>query len=68
MIFIYNISFSVFNFSKDKDPASYGNKTLEDSTRNVLRIRYTILPYIYTMFYHVHSKGGSVARPLFFEY
>lgn len=51
-----------------KDPASYKNKTLEDSTREALRIRYTILPFMYTLFYRSHLHGGTVARPLLFEF
>ena len=51
-----------------KDPASFNSRDLEDSTRDVLKIRYTLLPYIYTRFYEIHLKGGSAIRPLFFEF
>lgn len=30
--------------------------------------RYQLLPYLYTCFYHVNQQGGTVARPLFFEW
>jgi maltase-glucoamylase len=33
-----------------------------------LRIRYTLLPYYYTLFYKAHTNGSTVIRPLFHEY
>jgi maltase-glucoamylase len=35
---------------------------------NALRIRYTLLPYYYTLFYKAHTNGSTVIRPLFHEY
>ena len=33
-----------------------------------LRIRYSLLPYYYTLFYKSHLYGSTVIRPLFHEY
>ena len=35
---------------------------------SALRIRYTLLPYYYTLFYKAHTQGSTVIRPLFHEY
>jgi alpha-glucosidase (family GH31 glycosyl hydrolase) len=35
---------------------------------SALRIRYTLLPYYYTLFYKAHVHGSTVIRPLFHEF
>uniref|UniRef100_A0A8I6AK41 Maltase-glucoamylase 2 n=1 Tax=Rattus norvegicus TaxID=10116 RepID=A0A8I6AK41_RAT len=54
---------------KDQDPASFGEDSLLlNSSRHYLNIRYTLLPYLYTLFYRAHSRGDTVARPLLHEF
>ncbi|ELK13786.1 Maltase-glucoamylase, intestinal [Pteropus alecto] len=53
---------------KAQDPASFGaDSLLLNSSRHYLSIRYTLLPYLYTLFYRAHSRGDTVARPLLHE-
>uniref|UniRef100_A0A2K6KA59 Maltase-glucoamylase n=1 Tax=Rhinopithecus bieti TaxID=61621 RepID=A0A2K6KA59_RHIBE len=54
---------------KDQDPASFGaDSLLLNSSRHYLNIRYTLLPYLYTLFFRAHSRGDTVARPLLHEF
>ncbi len=51
----------------DQDPAAW-NSSATAIMIAALRIRYTILPYYYTLFYKAHIQGSTVIRPLFHEF
>ncbi|KAJ8030862.1 Maltase-glucoamylase, intestinal [Holothuria leucospilota] len=51
----------------DADPASWGEPLL-GNVRKAIETRYSLLPYIYTLFYHAHLDGFTVARPIFNEF
>ncbi|GFS67160.1 maltase-glucoamylase, intestinal, partial [Nephila pilipes] len=52
---------------KEQDPAALGDEVKEASKRAVER-RYTLNPYLYTLFYRAHVWGNTVVRPLFHEF
>uniref|UniRef100_A0A8C1T8Z6 alpha-glucosidase n=1 Tax=Cyprinus carpio TaxID=7962 RepID=A0A8C1T8Z6_CYPCA len=53
----------------DQDPAAYGFDSLVVNTsRHYLNIRYTLLPYLYTLFYKAHVNGETVVRPVMHEF
>ncbi|XP_062242243.1 sucrase-isomaltase, intestinal [Platichthys flesus] len=54
---------------KPQDPAWYGNgSALVETSKHYLRIRYTLLPYLYTLFYKAHTTGETVVRPVMHEF
>ncbi|XP_026325034.1 lysosomal alpha-glucosidase-like [Hyposmocoma kahamanoa] len=55
------------NQQPDHDPAAFTADVVE-AVKKAYRIRYTLLPYYYTLFWRAHVDGETVARPLFFEY
>ncbi|XP_042534803.1 sucrase-isomaltase, intestinal isoform X2 [Dipodomys spectabilis] len=54
-------------FTRRQDPVSW-NTSFAEMSKNVLEIRYTLLPYFYTQMHEVHAKGGTVIRPLLHEF
>ncbi|XP_051512453.1 sucrase-isomaltase, intestinal-like isoform X1 [Myxocyprinus asiaticus] len=54
---------------KPQDPASYGaDSLLVQTSKHYLNIRYTLLPYLYTLFYKAHINGDTVMRPVMHEF
>uniref|UniRef100_A0A8C3DHQ6 alpha-glucosidase n=1 Tax=Corvus moneduloides TaxID=1196302 RepID=A0A8C3DHQ6_CORMO len=53
--------------NSEQDPAVFGDAFAKIS-RATLRIRYSLLPYLYTLFYESHIHGGTVVRSLMHEF
>lgn len=51
----------------DHDPGIFSAPVV-DSNRRVVETRYTLLPYLYTLFHHVHISGGTVVRSMAHEF
>jgi alpha-glucosidase len=47
---------------------AYRWSSVADATRTVMQIRYSILPYMYTLFYHAHESAETVMRALAWEF
>ncbi|OXB52510.1 hypothetical protein ASZ78_006216 [Callipepla squamata] len=53
--------------SQRQDPVAW-NSTFEDISRDVLNIRYALLPYLYTLMFDASAHGSTVVRPLLHEF
>ena len=51
----------------DQDPGSFSS-SIVDSNRRVVETRYTLIPYLYTLFHRVHISGGTVVRSMAHEF
>lgn len=50
-----------------QDPTSFSSSG-RNAMKNALLIRYSLLPFLYTLFHKSHLRGETVVRPLFFEF
>jgi alpha-glucosidase len=53
--------------SKDSEPWSFGEET-EDISRNYIKLRYRLMPYLYSSFRESSINGMPVARSLAIDY
>lgn len=51
----------------EQDPAFMGGNVLKSAMR-ALKMRYSLLPYLYTLFYRATEFGETVSRSLLFEF
>jgi alpha-glucosidase len=51
----------------EQDPAVWG-ESVANSTREALLVRYTLLPYLYTLFYQHTTQGTTIVRALWHEF
>lgn len=53
--------------SRDSEPWSYGEE-VEQISRNYIKFRYQLLPYLYSLFYEASETGMPVQRSLSIDY
>ena len=47
----------------DQDPGSFSAAAVT-SNRKVVELRYTLIPFLYSLFYRIHITGGTVVRSM----
>jgi alpha-glucosidase (family GH31 glycosyl hydrolase) len=63
-----------FTFSRNHNADGYIEQdpgmwpAVAATTRETLHIRYTLLPFLYTLMHKAHTEGTPVIRPLFFDF
>jgi|GEM_PF-2281726 alpha-glucosidase len=50
----------------DQEPWSFG-KEVEKSARDAIKLRYRLIPYLYTLLYRASREGQPVMRPIFYH-
>jgi alpha-glucosidase len=50
-----------------QEPWVFGSQ-IEEICRKYIRLRYQLMPYLYTQFYEAHKTGLPIMRPLILEY
>ena len=53
--------------SIEQDPVALG-PIVTAAAKTALEWKYSLLPYLYTLFFKAHTVGDTVVRPLFFEF
>jgi alpha-glucosidase len=53
--------------TRDSEPWSYGEK-VEEISRNYMKLRYRLLPYLYSLFYDASKTGMPINRSLAISY
>ncbi len=52
---------------KDKEPWAFGSE-VESWVRNIISLRYELLPFLYNEFYNASITGLPIMRPMFLNY
>ncbi|XP_053333226.1 lysosomal alpha-glucosidase [Clarias gariepinus] len=53
--------------SVPQDPTVF-SRAAREAMKEALLLRYSLFPFLYTLFHYAHVYGHTVARPLFFEF
>lgn len=59
--------FTPFFASQAQDPTAF-SPLARTAMKDAILLRYSLFPFLYTLFHHAHARGHTVARPLMFEW
>ena len=63
----FNPIFRIHGYQSETEPWKYG-KIVEENMRNMLNLRYRLLPYIYSEAWQITKNGSTMMRPLVMDF
>jgi alpha-D-xyloside xylohydrolase len=63
----FNPIFRIHGYQTETEPWKYGD-TVETNMRNMLNLRYRLMPYIYSEAWQVCKNGSTIMRPMVMDF
>jgi len=63
----FNPIFRIHGYQTETEPWKYGDK-VEGNMRNMLNVRYRLMPYIYSEAWQVSKNGSTIMRPMVMDF
>jgi len=64
---VFNPIFRIHGYQTETEPWKYG-PTVEANMREMMNLRYRLLPYIYSEAWQVHKNASTIMRPLVMDF
>jgi alpha-D-xyloside xylohydrolase len=64
---VFNPIFRIHGYQSETEPWKYG-EIVEENMRNMLKLRYRLLPYIYSEAWQITKNGSTMMRPLVMDF
>jgi len=64
---VFNPIFRIHGYQSETEPWKYG-EIVEENMRNMLNLRYRLLPYIYSEAWQIKKNGSTMMRPLVMDF
>jgi len=64
---VFNPIFRIHGYQTETEPWKYGT-AVESNMREMLKLRYRLLPYIYSEAWQVHKNSSTIMRPLVMDF
>lgn len=63
----FNTIFRMHGYQTETEPWKYGD-TVMNTMREMMNVRYRLIPYIYSEGWQVSSKGSTISRPMVMDF
>ncbi|GAB6026395.1 hypothetical protein CHUAL_012598 [Chamberlinius hualienensis] len=65
---LFPLAFTYYGQNEQPREPTFFDEAFQTMSKDVLQLRYSLLPYIYTAFAQASQTGVPIVRPLFFEF